>query len=195
MLRRSWATMGNVNPGDETTNEMSKTHNIHNQARHYFITCTVLSFLCLIMPYSCTRLLPAGFWNNYQPQFIREKESEQGPWGGYRKIVWENKTHPFDKGNIIDYSRSNGWLLTDSVLFSNDSILILTDYGKTDYSYRILEDNLIPCLEPGSAYRIYVFTTGWITVEPGNARETEKNGFLLFKSDGTKIIAYHRWGE
>jgi hypothetical protein len=111
--------MINFAPEKMIINEMNKTHKIHNQKRLYFITCTVLCFLCLIMPYSCTQLLPAGFWKNYQPQLIREKESDQGPWGRYRKIVWEsNKIHPFDKGNIIDYSHSNGWLLTDSVLFS-----------------------------------------------------------------------------
>ncbi|MDR1403765.1 MAG: hypothetical protein LBJ60_08710 [Tannerellaceae bacterium] len=160
------------------------------------LTGILLGLACLIMHDSCAKLVPAGFWNEYQKQFIQEKESDQGPWGGYRKIVWEsNKIKLFDTENIMDYSRSNGWLIADSLLFSNDSILILTNYGKTDYSFRILEDHIIPLLDMGSVYQIYVFTTGWIAVEPGNARETEKNGFVLLESGGKRMIVYHTWGE
>ena len=156
----------------------------------------VLMSLLTIMQFSCNRLTPAGFWKDFQKQFILTKNSDQGPWGGYLKIIWKSdEVNTFDKQQLINYSQKNGWQLTDSLIISNDSITALTDYSDTDYSYEILKNNVMSFLRQGNFYYVFVFTTGWIAVKPGNATETEKNGFVVLNADGTELIVYHRWGE
>jgi len=156
----------------------------------------VLGFIITITQISCNKLTPAGFWKSYKKQLIVIKESDQGLWGGYRKIVWENDiTDTFEKKDAIDYSYKNGWHVTDSLIIKNDSIVSLTDYNDKGYSCKILRREIMSLLEAKHIYQVYVFKTGWVAVEPGNATETEKNGFILINENGTKLIMYHLWGE
>jgi hypothetical protein len=141
-------------------------------------------------------LTPARFWNNYEIKYIQTKESNQSLWGGYRKNVWYNdEINTFDKENILNYATHNGWHLTNSLNYINGTLNLQTNYDESDYSYAFLQDKVIPFLKPNEIYEIFVFTTGWIAVEPGNIRETEKNGFVIFNSDKKDLLIYHLWGE
>ncbi|SKC72811.1 hypothetical protein [Ohtaekwangia koreensis] len=46
-----------------------------------------------------------------------------------------------------------------------------------------------------SDVHLYRFKTGWIAVEPGNARDTENNGYIVIGADGEEMSVYHLWGE
>jgi hypothetical protein len=46
-----------------------------------------------------------------------------------------------------------------------------------------------------SAFELYRFETGWITIEPGNEKETNKNGYIFFKPDGSEVAVDHLGGE
>ncbi|MDR1408140.1 MAG: hypothetical protein LBJ23_08870 [Tannerella sp.] len=156
----------------------------------------IAGMLSILVISSCNKLTPAGFWKNYRHEFIQASESDQGPWGGHRKIVWKYENSDTSNGRkAIDYAIRNGWKLTDSLFFANDSLMPLSPYGETDYSYDILKHKLLPSLDPGGAWNIYVFLSDWIAVEPGNARDTEKNGFVAFNREHTEFIVYLLWGE
>ena len=46
-----------------------------------------------------------------------------------------------------------------------------------------------------SEMKVFVFKTDWEAIEPGNARQTEQNGFIVLNRDGTEMSVYHLWGE
>jgi hypothetical protein len=144
---------------------------------------------------SCNKLSPAGFWNNYHTASIVIKKSNQGPRGGNREIIWKSKyTHTFDKEHVISYAKKNGWQLTDVLAVKNDSLISFGNYEQKSYSFNILTDNVATLINKSSTC-ILIFKTGWIAIEPGNARETKKNGFAILNSDGTELAVYHLWGE
>lgn len=153
---------------------------------------TVLTFLVLIT--ACSKTTPAGFWTNYQKELIASKVNNQGPWGGNSEIHWKiNSISPFSTKEILDFAKKNDWQLTDSLVYKNNSIKPFTNFNDKDYSYRILETFLNKS-ESTENY-VFVFKTGWIAVEPGNKRETNKNGFVIINSNRKKITVYHLWGE
>jgi hypothetical protein len=100
--------------------------------------CLLIPLVLMLVLSSCN-MMPAAFWRNYRPEFILEKNSDQGPWGGVRKIIWRSEvTNTFNSKQLIDYASQNGWQLTDSLISVNDSLKILTDYSCQDYSFSIL---------------------------------------------------------
>jgi hypothetical protein len=149
----------------------------------------------IVLASSCNKTTPAGFWTNFHEDLIVTKDSDHGPWGGHREIYWrsENK-RTFTSREIIDFALENGWQLTDSLSYTNNSLRPLTNYLDTDYSYDILNEMVLEQIKSNDNY-IFVFKTGWIAVEPGNARDTEKNGFVTINSNGTELKVYHLWGE
>jgi hypothetical protein len=139
--------------------------------------------------------MPAAFWEKYRPELILEKNSDQGPWGGVRKIVWKSeKPAVFTAEQLIDYAAQNGWQLVDSLSLIDGSLEMPADASGTDYSFSILQREALHLLN-ATTCRIFLFKTGWIAVEPGNARDTEVNGFLVLNSDGAELAMFHRWGE
>ena len=149
----------------------------------------------IVLATSCTKTTPAGFWTNFHKDLIIKKNSDQGPWGGHREIYWKSENEKtFTSREIIDFALENGWQLTDSLIYTNDSLRPLTNYFDTGYSLDILKESVLEQIKSGDNY-IFVFKTGWIAVEPGNARDTEKNGFVTINSNGTELKVYHLWGE
>jgi hypothetical protein len=143
---------------------------------------------------SCS-MMPASFWEKYRSELILEKNSDQGPWGGVRKIVWKcEKPDTFTAGQLIDYATRNGWQLTDSLTLIDGLPEMPTNASDADYSLSILRNEALRLPGP-AARRIFLFKTGWIAVEPGNARDTEINGFLMLSMDGAWLAMFHRWGE
>lgn len=154
---------------------------------------------------SCYKITPAGFWITFKKDLIVTKESDQGPWGGHREIKWKSKDeNTFIFSQILDFATKNDWELTDSTSFPADSLSKLTNnrlvkheyplYVSDDYSNNILINYVLPKLER-TDLMVYRFKTGWIAVEPGNARDTDRNGFVIVNSNGTEMTVYHLWGE
>jgi hypothetical protein len=154
---------------------------------------SALILLSVVSP-SCSRM-PAAFWKNYHPELILEKSSDQGPWGGVRKIVWKSETaNTFTAKQLIDYAAQNGWQLADSLILIGGSLEIPANASGTDYSLSILQEEALQLLN-ATTCRIFLFKTGWIAVEPGNARDTEITGFLVLNPNGDELAMFHRWGE
>ncbi len=152
----------------------------------------VLTLLFLIT--ACSKSTPAGFWINYQKDLIATNANDQGPWGGNSEINWKsNRANSFSAKEILDFATQNGWKLTDSLIYKKNSIKPFTNYNDKDYSYRLLETFLN---KSNSAENyVYVFKTDWLAVEPGNERETNKNGFVVINSNRKEFTVYHLWGE
>ena len=152
----------------------------------------ILTLLFLVT--ACSKTAPAGFWANYQKDLITTKVNDQGPWGGNSEIHWKsNSAKKFSTKEILDFATKNGWQLTDSLVYKQKSIKPLTNYNDTDYSYRLLE-TFLDKSDFNENY-VFVFKTGWIAVEPGNERETNKNGIVVINSSRKEFTVYHLWGE
>ncbi len=149
--------------------------------------------LAAIVP-SCSNLSPAGFWEKFHPEFVTTSLSDQGPRGGHREIRWKiGSGEPFTSKEIIAFAKDYGWELTDSLVYTRGALTPFTNYDEADYSYDLLLRFLTDDNSPVT--NIFVFKSNWIAVEPGNARDTEKNGFVFLNSTGTELIVYHLWGE
>lgn len=158
----------------------------------------ILTFLCLnIFLTSCNKTTPAGFWTDFHKDLIVTKESDQGPWGGQKKINWKSKNKKaFSNNELIEFAEKNGWKFIDSISFSVDTLIKdrLSKLKIDDYSQGILFDSVLKKCESKNN-KILVFKTTWLKVEPGNTRETFENGFAILNSDGTELIVFHIWGE
>ncbi|MBI9073713.1 MAG: hypothetical protein JEY94_19105 [Melioribacteraceae bacterium] len=156
---------------------------------------TILTLTVLVT--SCDKTTPAGFWTNFHKDLILSKNSDQGPWGGYREIYWKSEAkNTFSDNELIDFAEMNDWEIIDSTSFSADT-LTGTSFSKLkndDYSLDILKESILSKLKPKDN-KIFIFKTTWLAVEPGNTRETFDNGFVILNSDGTELKMYHLWGE
>jgi len=156
---------------------------------------SILAILTLsILITACSKTTPAGFWINYQKGLISSKANDQGPLGGDSEIHWKyNSAKAFSTKEILDFATKNGWQLTDSLVYKKKLIKPFTNYNDKDYSYCLLETFLNK--SGATENYVFVFKTGWIAVEPGNERETNKNGFVIINSNRKEFTVYHLWGE
>jgi hypothetical protein len=146
---------------------------------------------------ACSRITPAGFWENFHKDLISTKGSDQGPWGGNRGLHWKsNTTHTFTDHGLIEFAEQNDWILVDSTSFSVDTLnkASFRKLKNDAYSVDILEESVVPKLTATDS-KLFVFKTTWMAVEPGNLGQTFENGFAVLNSDGTELKVFHLWGE
>ncbi len=163
--------------------------------RTIIIILTIFSLTVLVT--SCNKTTPAGFWTDFHKDIILTKNSDQGPWGGHREIKWKSEAYnTFSDKELIEFADKNDWKLLDSISFSADTLTkkSFSKLKNDDYSLDILNDSILPKLKTNDN-RIFIFKTTWLTVEPGNTRETFENGFAVLNADGTELKVYHLWGE
>ena len=116
-------------------------------------------------------------------------------------MYWKSKEkNTFDSRALIDFAAKYGWQLTDSILIPHDELLKWTTNGKTfPFWYSEYIDGSINGQEfpnwINSDIKLYRFKTGWIAVEPGNAMQTGKSGYIVINKDGSELQVYHLWGE
>ena len=183
--------------------------NLEDAVLQFTMITTPLPSLTIIITLaflSCNRATPAGFWKSYQKNFLVKNISDQGPWGGYRAIYWKtDKTKTFNSSNVLAFARKNGWFLLDSSDFSeeqinkwttydNKAVFPLTSIGFTDTVFHSTQLEKFPRWFNGPI-RLYKFTTGFITIEPGTDESIEENGFVLINEYKTEMSVYHLWGE
>jgi len=151
--------------------------------------------ILVILASSCTVIGPARFWASFHKELIEKHESDQGPWGGHRNICWKsNGKKIFETIEVLNYAKRNGWELTDSLLLS--SISLNYDSNKNDdYMYDLIRETVLQEWKLKDVNILYIFKTGWVSVEPGNSRDTEKNGFVGISNDKKALFVYHVWGE
>jgi hypothetical protein len=151
-------------------------------------------FFLSIFTVSCSNLMPAEFWNDYQKENIHSENSDQGPWGGFREITWvSDSVNRFNSNDVINFAIKNGWTITDSLIISNKNA-ITPEIDLENYSDEVLKSKIESDIK-WTRFSVYRFKTGWIKVEAGNIRETNKTGILAIKSDKTEMYVYHFWGE
>jgi hypothetical protein len=165
----------------------------------------IVKIICFAAVYwialgSCHKAMPAGFWLDFRKDQIVKRISDQGPYGGKREIIWKaNSGHKFSSQEFIEFAEKNGWQLMDSIFIPLDMLKKWKNNNTFPFTYSQFSDSTI--VEVGFPIRIkadvelYRFKTGWVAVRPGNARETEKNGYVIFKPDGSEVVVYHLWGE
>ncbi|MGA9213038.1 hypothetical protein [Kaistella sp.] len=140
---------------------------------------------------------PAGFWTSYHKDLILTKNGDQGPWGGNREIYLQSETtNYFTDIELIEFAKKNDWMLVDSISFSADNLINSNQIKLQidDYSLYILKENILPKLKSNDK-KVLIFKTTWLSIEPGNNRETFENGFAIIDSHGKELKIYHFWGE
>jgi hypothetical protein len=162
-------------------------------------TVFLVAIYCLAFS-SCHKGTPAGFWLNFRKDLIVKGISDQGPYGGKREIFWKaNDDHTFKSQEFIEFAKKNGWQLMDSIFIPFEKLKKWTNNNTFPFTYSQFSDSSV--VEVGfpiwieSDVELYRFSTGWVAVEPGNARETEKNGYIVLSSDESRAAVYHLWGE
>ncbi len=168
----------------------------------FFGRYSILNILITAMLFSsCHKVTPAGFWVNHREEYLIESENDQGPWGGHRALYWRaDFKYTFRPAEVIDFATENGWQITDSIFFSANDLIKWDFNGPTfpftyaDFSEEDMQASTFPRWIT-SDVRLYRFKTGWIAVEPGNARDTENNGYIVIGADGKEMSVYHLWGE
>jgi len=177
---------------------LKKRHEPNRQTTLKRIIKHILTIFSLtVLLTSCNKTTPAGFWVDFHKDLMLTKNSDQGPWGGHREIIWKSEAdNIFSDKELIEFADKNDWKLLDSISFSADT-LTKNSFSKLkidDYSLCILNESILPKLKSNDN-KIFIFKTTWLAVEPGNARETFENGFAVLNSNGKELKIYHLWGE
>jgi hypothetical protein len=162
----------------------------------------ILFFIFGILIISCSRFVPAGFWQNYQKKLIQKEQSDQGPWGGYKIVHWESKNGDFETNDILMFAKENGWTLIDSCNYGKnlpqswtyaDKKIFPYNYDKSVDIDNQINDKLQRWID--CDFKLFSFKTGWIIIKPGTDESTERTGFVLLSNDKRKLTVNHLWGE
>ena len=164
-----------------------------------------LTFILAFAFVSCSKVMPSGFWNDYQKEFLIKNNSDQGPSGGHTAIYWKaNKPNYFTSGDVLEFAIKNGWTIVDSAAYNSDQTNSWTYNNKPVFPLSSIGFSGIPKNDAETEYfprwfggplRVYKFKTNWMTIEPGTNNSMNENGFVLISSDGAEMAVYHLWGE
>ncbi|TXF75962.1 hypothetical protein [Chryseobacterium sp.] len=150
----------------------------------------IILFFFLFFLYSCSKVIPARFWQNFEKEKIGTQFSDQGPFGGTAGIVWQSSTTKFGEKKILEFAKNNKWILTQTINAKNGVI----DKVQNNYTFDLIIDEKLVDADFKNS-KIYIFKSGMIAVKPGNSSETEENGFLLLNDERNKLKMFNRWGE
>lgn len=149
----------------------------------------ILIFLVLILS-SCSKIIPAEFWREFDKDEIVHNFSDHGPFGGTTIIDWASDNNKLDKNSIISFAEKNGWKLVDVITVQDGEL----KSSKKNYSVELIVQNNNFSTDFKNS-TVYLFETGIIAVKPGNSAETQINGFLILNNNKTKLKLFHKWGE
>lgn len=156
---------------------------------------------------SCSSTTPSGFWDDFKKEALTKNISDQGLHGGHRAIYWKSqKKGAFHSKEIVDFATRNGWQLTDSLEVKSEDLetwnynqspifplshtgfFLSPEMSNPVYKYfpRWINDTTL---------KVYMFKTGWITIEPGTNDTIDENGFVVLNNDRDEMSVYHLWGE
>jgi len=125
---------------------------------------------------ACGKLTPAGFWANFQKDFLVENISDQGPWGGHRAMYWNaDKQNTFCPKSVLDFATKNGWQLTDSSAYKFD---ILENWKLLDKPIFPLSSNGFDKIPKND--NIYNNFPRWINTDLRGCVKTQVWFFLVF---------------
>jgi len=155
--------------------------------------------------FSCNKVAPSGFWVGFQKELLKENISDQGPYGGHLAMHWKSKKEKaFSSKEIIDFATRNGWELVDTLEVRSED-LKTWDYNKipifplshTGFSSTPINDSMHEKFPRwiNTGLKVYMFKTGWTTVDPGTGESNQVNGFVVLENSGSEMSVYHLWGE
>jgi hypothetical protein len=128
---------------------------------------------------------PAGFWESYQPDLVFEAESDQGPWGGERRIVWRSEARGSLRfGYAKRFAERHGWKLVEQRHYDGNAS---AEIGQKETSH---EPAFLAA--PSTVGR---FESGWVREDPGTSEITPAYGYVQVSDDGSQMYMYHFWGN
>jgi hypothetical protein len=164
----------------------------------------IISILFTLGLTSCNRTVPGGFWTDFKKDFLKENITDQGPYGGHRAMYWKSeKQRMFTSKEILDFAKEKDWALVDSLEVQADDCQ--TWHYNSIPIFPLSHTGFSPTVVNNGTYRyfprwistgkVYMFKTGWVTIEPGTDISIEVNGFVFLGDNGNEMSVYHLWGE
>lgn len=196
----SWFANLTTPPSEIQVNRQSGLFFLDSIA-HGVLRISVLLLLFALM-ISCQKLRPAGFWSEYQQQRLEKNKWDLGPWGGFAAMHWRApRNSTFSVKDIVDFAKQNGWERVDTISIAGDVTKTWMNFTNpvfpftyTDFSdYEHLDFRFPRWID--SDVVIHRFKTGWVALEPGNAKQTDINGYIVVSADKRQFSVYHIWGE
>lgn len=141
---------------------------------------------------------------NFQKEDLKENISDHGAYGGHIAMHWKLKEGTFRSREVIDFATGNGWELVDSLEVQPDDLKTWDYNGRPVFPLSFRGFSSTPVNDSAhekfprwmnTGLKVYMFKTGWITVEPGTGISNEVNGFVVLGGRGSEMSVYHLWGE
>jgi len=166
----------------------------------------IKTILCVFILglYSCSKTTPSGFWESFEPQFLKENISNQGPFGGRRAMYWKAAQVTIKSQDILNYTHKEGWEVIDSLevqtedmskwIYNGNPIFPLSHDGFSVKRINNAMHKHFPRWITAKA-KVYLFTTDWAVFDLGTDESNYENGFVLLSDDGSEMSVYHIWGE
>ena len=135
---------------------------------------------------------------------MKQKYSDQGPWGGVRWILWTSPTPgTFQPSDVMAFAKSRGWSCRDFAQYSADQLRLWQFAGQPVFPLHFGPADRPPDNEAVLKFPrhitadslIYECKTGWTRVEPGSARDTDALGYVQIERSGSRMAVYRLWGE
>ncbi|SEN75972.1 hypothetical protein SAMN05216436_12152 [bacterium A37T11] len=150
--------------------------------------------------------MPAGFWNNFQKKFLIKTVNDQGTNGGHIAMYWKTeKPGFFNSKEVIAFAVKNGWELKDSLDIQLDNLKTWRYNNVPIFPLSYTGFSIVPKIRDSeyenfprwihANLKIYEFTTGWLTYDPGTDNSFEINGFVVVNTEENEMSVYHLWGE
>lgn len=173
------------------------------------LNASFLIAICVLGVPSCGRVGgAANFWASYRSEHIVAKESDQGPWGGWRWIHWKaDGAGTFEEASIREYAERRGWKFEERREFAAHSLL---DWVSAD-GKPVFPTELSMDLRPIDDQRserfprqisadsvVLQWNSGWMRSDPGLGPDTKlvpAPGWIHLSKDGREMAVYHMWGE
>ena len=158
----------------------------------------IIITLCI----SCSRITPVNHWSGFDPDNLKVRNSDQGPWGGTSEMYWKHtsKNH-FKPGDVIKHARKIGWVLADRIAVPKSTLQTWTKYNSEPGFALTFTNSFTNAVDfpftrwTNENVMVYRFKTKTIAIVPDNAGETNKNGYAVLSLDGKELSVYHLWGE
>jgi hypothetical protein len=147
--------------------------------------------LALALVSSACRIVrgPAGFWKTYESGLITQSESDQGPWGGERSIVWHSDTPgTFTLDEARRFATSEGWKFLESSRYEG-----ISNGRAARQAAQHIESREPEFLNTPST--IGRFDSDWLREDPGTGETSPAFGYVQVSDDGTDMYVYHFWGN
>lgn len=139
---------------------------------------------------SCSKIVPAKFWQEYYPNLILIKNFDHGPFGGTSEILWDFNNQKINKSEVLKFSNDNDWILKDSLKIENG----ILNKNNSNFTLAVIDQNNLITSDFKDA-TIYIFQTDLLKLKADTDISTVNNGFLFLNKENSKLKMFNIWGE